>query len=341
MIAIKVALNDAEKTKLMLQRKDLLNTDYELKKDKDSIYFPIKKDACKIPNGVLVDIQLNKRKKNKDLKSRLSEKLSASEIKHLKTSMDLVGDIAIIELEPQLEKKAGIIAKEFLRQNKGIRTVLKKKGGHEGEFRVQKYAFLSGDARTETTHVENRCRILLDVNTVYFSTRLATERKRIAEQVKKGEHILVMFSGCAPYPCVLAKNTQAKHIVGVEINPEGHKYGQKNLVLNKLSNVSLYLGDVKAIVPKLNTLFDRIIMPLPRTAEDFLDTALAASKKDTVIHFYNFQRQGEFKLAEEKVKAACSRQGKKCRILNTVACGQNAPRFYRICVDFKILTQTY
>ena len=145
-----------------------------------------------------------------------------------------------------------------------------------------------------------------------------------------------MFSGCAPYPCVLSKNTEAKDIVGVEINPEGHAYGLKNLKLNKIKNVKLICGDVRKEVPKLKEKFDRILMPLPRTAEDFLEAALSVSKKGTIIHFYNFQAEGEFKKADEKVKASCEKAGFKCKILKTVKSGQNAPRFFRICVDFRV-----
>jgi hypothetical protein len=36
---------------------------------------------------------------------------------------------------------------------------------------------------------------------------LSTERKRISELVKPGEKVLVMFSGAAPYVCVIAKKT--------------------------------------------------------------------------------------------------------------------------------------
>ncbi|MCJ7743713.1 MAG: hypothetical protein MUO99_04040, partial [Dehalococcoidales bacterium] len=71
------------------------------------------------------------------------------------------------------------------------------------------------------------------------------------EQVKKGERILVMFSGCGPYTCVLSKNTAALAVVGVEINPAGHALAQANIVRNKLTNATTYCGDVRAVVPEL------------------------------------------------------------------------------------------
>ncbi len=74
-------------------------------------------------------------------------------------------------------------------------------------------------------------------------------------------------------------------------------------------------------------------MPLPKNAEDFLKDVLKVSKKNTIIHFYDFQHEDEFSKTKEKIK----KQIKKFRILRTVKCGQYAPRKYRICVDFKVL----
>ena len=55
--------------------------------------------------------------------------------------------------------------------------------------------------------------------------------------VKKGEDVLVMFSGSGVYPCVIAKNSKPKSVVEIEINPVAHEYALENLKLNKCSNV--------------------------------------------------------------------------------------------------------
>ena len=83
--------------------------------------------------------------------------------------------------------------------------------------------------------------------------------------------------------------------------------------------------------------FDRIIIPLPKSAEDYLDLALTKAKKGTVIHFYDFLNEKEFDLAKQKVEKACKKAKKKFKILNLVKCGQFAPKTYRVCLDFKIL----
>lgn len=89
-------------------------------------------------------------------------------------------------------------------------------------------------------------------------------------------------------------------------------------------------------MPKLNKKFDRILMPLPKGGENFLGLALKYIKKKGIIHFYDFEHEGEFYKAEEKVKKACKEANKKFKILNTVKCGQYSPWFYRVCVDFEV-----
>ena len=78
-------------------------------------------------------------------------------------------------------------------------------------------------------------------------------------------------------------------------------------------------------------------MPLPKSAADFLDVAFSVSKKGTIIHFYDFQKEGEFEKSVEKIRKACKIAGKKCKILEITKCGQSSPREFRVCVDFELV----
>ncbi len=271
------------------------------------------------------------------LKEALDNKLTKKEKKSFTRAFDMIGDIAIIEIRKELEKKERLIADKILELNKHIKTVCKKSGAHKGRYRRQKLKVIAGERRKTTVYKENGVRLRFNVETSYFSPRLSTERKRIMELVKSKESVLVMFSGVAPYTLVISKNTKAKEVFGIEMNPEAHKFGIENIQLNKASNVQLFLGDVKKVIPKLKKKFDRILMPLPKTADEFLDSALMVSKKGTIIHFYDFLNDQEFALARDKIKEACKRAKRKCRFIRTVKCGQHAPHVFRICVDFKVL----
>ncbi len=342
MPAIRVNLKEAEKAKKELIQKNLLDKTRKIKKEDNHIYFPITSEAAEElrKKYEIINISLEEKKKTGlSLKEALKKALPKEIIEKVKTSYDVVGTIAILEIDPEIRPYEKKIGEVLLKNNKKIKTVLAKDDTHKGVFRTQKMRLLAGINTREAIHKENNVIMKINVEEVYFSARLSTERKRIADQVKKGEKVLVCFSGAAPYPLVISKNTEASKIIGIEINPKGHELGLENINLNKLKNITLYEGDVKKILPeviKKEGLFDRALMPLPKSAETFLEDVIPAVKKGGIIHFYAFLHEKEFSKAHNWIKKACEEQGLECEIIKTTKCGQHAPRTYRICVDFKI-----
>jgi tRNA (guanine37-N1)-methyltransferase len=271
----------------------------------------------------------------KTVKHFLKGKLTEKELSSIRRAFEIVGDIAITEIPRGMEKKQKVVAEAILAMNKHVATVVKKKGGHEGVLRIQKFVHLAGERKKETIAVENGVRLKLNIEKAYYSPRMSSERKRIYGHVKPGEEVLIMFSGIGPYPIEIAKHTKAKSVYAVELNKDGQKYALENNRLNKTA-VKFYCGDVLEMVPKLAKKFDRIAMPLPKGAESFLPLALKCIKKGGIIHYYDFLGELDIPLvATAKVNVACKKAGKKCSILDVVKCGQLAPRAYRVCVDFK------
>ena len=272
----------------------------------------------------------------KNLKFYLKDRLTSKELKFVPSSFDVVGDIMIFsEFPKELAKKEKIIGEAILQNYSHIKTILKKTKKYSGKFRTPKLKVIAGENRKETTCRENDVLVKLDVEKVYFSQRMSSERKRIASMIEPSESVLVMFSGCGIYPLVIAKNTKGKETYAIEITQTAHKYALENARKNRLEGrVKLFFGDVRRVMPKLNKKFDRILMPLPKGGEKFLDLALKHTKKKGIVHFYDFLHEDEFSKAEEKVKEACNKSKKKCRVIKIEKCGQYSPRFYRICVDF-------
>jgi tRNA (guanine37-N1)-methyltransferase len=325
MYGVRVPFNKAQDVKKELIRQGVYAREYVPIKGKKDIYFPLSKQ-----------IQVGYPVVNKAF-SKLSKKtykdfLDNRQISQGLSSFDLIGDIAIINVNTNKRE----IADALIRSNKSIKTVLNKSGIREGEFRTQRLSWILGERKKETIHKENGVRIKLDVEKVYFSPRLSTERKRIYQKINDNEDVLVMFAGCGPYPLVISKNTKAKSIVGIEKNPLAVKYFKENLALNKIKNVQAICGDVRKVVPKLNTKFDRIIMPLPKDASTFLDVAYLASRVGTVVHLYDFEHENDFWLAKKKVEEESTKNFVKSEVKKVVVCGQYSPGKYRLCVDFVV-----
>lgn len=272
------------------------------------------------------------------IKKIFEKKLTKKEADLVPSSFDIVGDILIFSDFPEeLKKKEKKIAKILLDNFKNVKVVCKKTKKYSGKYRTPKFKIIGGENRKITEHKENNTRIKINIEKCYFSPRTSTERKRIYQKVKKNEEILVMFSGVAPLPCVLSKNSNPKNIVGIEVNPEAHKFGVENVKINKLNNVELIKGDVKKIIPKLTRKFNRILMPLPKGAEKFLKEALNVAKKGTIIHLYNFGAEEEIKQIKENIEKICKENKKKIKFIQIVKCGSFSPGVYRLCFDFKVL----
>ncbi|PIN74394.1 hypothetical protein COV22_01135 [Candidatus Woesearchaeota archaeon CG10_big_fil_rev_8_21_14_0_10_47_5] len=347
MKAVKTLLENAEKLRQMLIRSGLFEKAMKIKRGRQYIYIPIKRDVSKDKLDSLlrrapgspdvVNVSLDRLPERKSLKENLSKRLPREHLDILPSSFDIVGDIITVELDRRLYKYEKEIGNALLRLNPQARVVARKAGSHRGELRTQRVKIIAGEKRRVTVYKENNCIFKLNVEKVYFSPRLATERKRIAGLVKPGEQVLVMFSGCAPYPIVIAKSSEAGRIFGIELNRTAHKYGLENLELNSISNVSLICGDVRRVIPKLKARFDRIVMPLPKTASDFLPYAFRAAKKSCVIHLYDFADEVDMETQPVKeIDMACRRHKIRYNVQRIIKCGQYAPRAYRVCVDFVI-----
>jgi len=271
------------------------------------------------------------------LKKILEKLLSEKELQQLVGGYDVVGDIAITIIPEALENRESLIGRAILESNRKIKVVAKRAGLYGGEFRTIPLDIIAGEERKETEVKEFGLRLKVNPETVYYSVRSGNERKRVATCVKKGEFVLVLFSGVAPYPLVISKYSEAHKIVGIEKNPIAHSYAMQNLQKNKkLGNIELLNGDVKILLPKFTTQFDRVIMPLPTNGEKFLDDAIGVLKPEGYLHFYDLQQQYQFQQTVDKISAACAAAKRQLVHAEVTRCGHCAPRTYRICVDARI-----
>jgi len=273
--------------------------------------------------------------------SRLKKEVEVfNEIEKIKdkrpNSFDIIGHIAIVEIPERLKRKKKLIAKVIMDLNKHIKTVLEKASERKGIYRIRKYRFIAGERKFETIHKEYGCLFKLDPTKVYFSPRELTERQRIASQVKENETVMVMFAGVAPYAIQIAKKQpKVKEVIAIEINPVAAKYARENVVLNKVDDkVKIIEGDVREKCKEFYGKCDRIVMPLPKGAEDFLDIAAKCLKRKGYIHFYNWGNEPNiFENAEKIIKDELSKMNVKYKIINKRKVLPYAPRKWKVCID--------
>ena len=229
MKAVKVPLKSLNDTRKALMEKKLMNLDYKIKTKDNYGFIPINTDE--MPEEYeIVDIDLETLKRYpKNFTELLKDVLTIEEIEELKTSFDIIGDIVIVEIPEELKSKKKEIGKATLEFTKR-KSVFMKKSAIHGTIRIRDLELIAGEDNEVTIHKEHGTRLKLNVKEVYFSPRLATERKRIADNVKDGEKILDMFCGIGPFPIVIAKNKNA-NITAVDINSDAIEYLDENIRL--------------------------------------------------------------------------------------------------------------
>lgn len=268
------------------------------------------------------------------LKEDLREKMSEEELKMLRRSFEIIGDIAIVEIPEELVSKKEIIVQAILQRHRHLKTILRKVGEVNGIYRVARYEIVYG-GKTETIAREHGCRFLVDPTRVYYSSKLATERARIAGLVKEGERVLVMFAGVGPYAIVIAKLAKPSEVIGIELNSAAVEYFRKNVKLNKAENVRIYEGDVNEIVPRLEGEFDRILMPAPYSAENFVHLLRGKVRKGGFVHYYTFESENFEELLARKVEGIFLKNGIIAKAVFMRRCGSFAPYVNRYVVDLQ------
>ena len=317
MKSVKVPLKKLNDVRIELMKKELMRMDYRIKANADYGYIPIKED---VDGYEIVDIELeelNTRPHN--FSELLENELTTEEIENLKTSFDTIGDIVILEIPDNLESKKSIIGKATLDFTKRKAIYMKKSAVH-GTIRIRDLELIAGEDDPITIHKEHGARLKLNVKEVYFSPRLATERKRVSDRVCDGENILDMFCGIGPFPVVIARNNNVS-ITGVDIN----------------ENVEAICGDIGEVSKSFKTKFDRIIMNLPGLAYDFLDVAMNLIEDGGTINYYEFSdgyEQGQKRLIDAALK-----ENKNVEITNTRKVKSTSPGEWHVAIDAKITSK--
>jgi len=256
-------------------------------------------------------------------------------------AIDVIGEVAIVEIPPELEDYKKIVGEAVLQAHRHVRTVLAKSGAVKGVKRLREYEVIAGSGRTETAHREHGCIYYLDVKKVYFSPRLSFEHLRVASQVIAGETVIDMFAGIGPFSILIAKMHRNVKIYSIDINPEAVRYLERNVIANRvLDKVVPILGDSREVIhERLRGVADRVIMNLPEKADEYVDAACEAIKLEGgIIHYYRFMRgEAPIKKAERELAEAVKEAGRE--MLQTLASRrvrEVAPGRWQIAIDVRI-----
>ncbi|MGQ9468628.1 MAG: class I SAM-dependent methyltransferase [Nitrososphaerales archaeon] len=275
----------------------------------------------------------------KMLKKALENILTIDEINQLYSSFDIIGDIAVIKIPDALLDKKFIIAKAIMDNMRSVKTVLRQVTPVSGDYRTRELEYILGEDKKLTLYKEHGCIFKVDLAKVYFSPRLSTERVRVARKVEHGETVVNMFAGIGSFSILIAKHQLSSIVYSIDINPDAYNLMLENIKLNKVSNrVMPLLGDARLIIEySLKEVADRVLMPLPEKAIDYIDAALIALKPKGVIHYYTHVHASKDEDPVEKaVREVNERWKLNYELLEARIVREVGPRWHQVVLDLLI-----
>jgi tRNA (guanine37-N1)-methyltransferase len=273
------------------------------------------------------------------LKKALEGVLTDKEAAELYSAFDQIGDIIVIRIPDSLLSKKKIIGETLLENVHPARSVFYQSSDVEGDFRTRNLEVIAGEDNTETEYKEFGCRFKVDVEKAFFSPRLSTERNRIANLVQDGEVIINMFGGIGMFSIVAAKKKKCT-VYNIDLNPYATKLCEQSIKLNKklAGTVISICGDAAQVVKEqLQDKGDRTLMLLPERSDEFLDSAISATKSGGVIHYYSHQHADKRQDSVELSKQHYIEVAKvKSQVIGGRMVRAVGPHYYQTVVDVKI-----
>lgn len=235
-------------------------------------------------------------------------------------SFEIIGNIAHLNLREKFLPFKYLIAKIILDKNANIKSVINKTAKIDNVFRTYNMELLGGAENFLVSHREGNINFHFDIRTVYWCSRLQSERDRLLKLIKKGEVLCDAFCGVGPLALRAAK--QGVKVYANDLNPNCFEFLKKNMQLNKIDKSMLFAFNMDARqfirmcisqgkdeneaensenLFKKGEKIDHFYMNLPKDAIEFLDAFRGAFKENEVyskdnlpiVHVYGFSNAPE------------------------------------------------
>ena len=345
---LKVPANEGERIRKALIELDLLDTDYKIVSQNNSLYMPLREKAQDNQVSDIVgpiDFEEGEREFEsalqgpRTLAEALEGELSPKELELVPRAYDLIGDIAVLEIPEELSKHSDLIGRVFHGVHKNFSTVLAKGGAISGTLRTREYRHLAGVNKTTTIHTEYGCRLAVDLAKAYFSPRLLEEHNRIPQLVLENEWVVELFCGVGPFQIHNTTRLEA-HVVAIDINSDAIALLKESMNLNRLvGTIEPVIGDARIFISDRKELIaDRVIMNHPSAAFDFITDACRILKPMGTIHYYDFiggdNPEDDIKQKASKLVEESGRSVHEVGLVRRVR--DSAPYEYQMVVDLII-----
>lgn len=326
-----VPRESGEATRQRLAEADLIDEEFGIVASDGDLFVPVID-----PELVPADLPLTRREVPARTPQRTPEDLLGYQ-----PTYERLGDVVLVDEAD--EERADEVAEAIMQSDIPTRSVLNRDSKVKGETRVRDWVVLAHDpdseepqrSPTETVHREYGHAFAVDVDEVYFSPRLATERNRVVEQVATDEQVLDMFAGVGPYAIPIADAGAV--VVACDLNPEAIEYLRENARHNGVEDqITTHVSDVRELTAEYADWADRLVMNLPHTAASFADAAVTFAGESCVVHLYDIQHEEDpFERARSALEAAAGDEYEVTTLTERVV-RSYAPHEVNVCLDARL-----
>jgi len=319
---VRVPRTAGERTRQALAELDLVDAGHEIVHEDGRLFIPVT-DPGAVPEEYETVSKALPRRETQTTPADLLE---------FDPTYERLGQVIIVDEDDP--ERARELADAVVASDIPTKTVLNRASKVQGVERVREWEVLVGE-ETEAVHREYGCEFALDLAAVYFSPRLATERHRVTEQVREGEQAFDMFAGVGPFAIPFANGGAT--VVGVDINERAVEYLRENADRNGVTDrVTAIHGDVADVATEYEGWADRVVMNLPHSAEEFVDSAVGIAGAETVIHYYDIQHEDDLFGPGERALRDAAAPGYELTVENRHTVRSYAPHEYNVVLDVRL-----
>jgi tRNA (guanine37-N1)-methyltransferase len=275
----------AESVRRELRELGLLRTDMRAIRTAEEVGFPVHAP----PEAPLAGVRIEERDLAPEPSTPRSYRdllqLPPAEQMLLPRSFDVIGDVVLIRLPPELRPRGAEIGAALRAFVPGARRVGSDEGVH-GEARLRRLVPLAGSGSWRTLHREHGLELLVDPEVAYFSPRLAREHELVAAQVRPEETVWDLCCGIGPFALTIAHRGVVRRLVAVDSNPAAIALLRENAQrLGLADRIEIRGEPVERFLPGAG-LADRVVLNLPHEGIKYVPSVAAAVAPGGTLHYY-------------------------------------------------------
>jgi len=284
-----------EEVRQVLIDAGFLRPDLEIQEEGETLVLPLAASPSEVPGTWGEVVERDFRESPRKGPSRYRDLLAwdAARKDALPRSFDVVGDVVLIRLPPELLDRRAEVGEALLRFVPGARLV-GLDHGVRGPERRRTVERIAGAGPWRTRHRENGLELEVDVERAYFSPRLAREHARFADDVRPGDRVYDLCCGVGPFAVTVARGGRAASITAVDANPEAVELLRTTLGrLSLASRVTPVVARLEEFVPTAPPV-ERVVMNLPHEGIKYLASVARTVAPGGRLYYYEVVSRTEF-----------------------------------------------